>query len=88
MTYHSARFAAQRDTDITDWMFDRKVIPLSFAAAEGFSKEYYKMTDFIWPDAWKNLVSFSFIDTHMSLMVMRRMTFRNSVVPSQTSRLN
>ena len=88
MTHHFVRFAAKRDTEITDWMFDRKVVPLSFAVAEDFSKEYYAMTDFIWPDAWRNEVSFNSSDTYMSLMVMRRMIFRNAVVASQTSRLN
>ena len=69
-------------------MFDRKAVPLSFAVDLDFSKEYYAMTDFIWPNAWKSVVSFNFSDTHVSLMAMRRMIFRNAVVPSQTSRLN
>ena len=79
MTHHSARFAAKRDTKITDWMFDRKAVPLSLAAAEDFSKEYYAMTDFIWPSAWKNAVSFTSSDTYVSLMTMRRTIFRNAV---------
>ena len=88
MTHHFARFAAKRDTEITDWMFDRKVVPLSLAVDEEFSKEYYAMTDFIWPDAWKNEVSFSSSDTHMSLTAIRRRIFRNAAVTSQKSRLN
>ena len=76
------------DTEITGWMFNRKVVPLSFAAAGDFSKEYYEMTDFIWPNDWKNEVSFGSSDTHMSLTAIRRMTFRNAVVTSQKSRLN
>ena len=80
MTHHFVRFAAKRDTEITDWMFDRKVVPLSFAVAEDFSKEYYAMTDFIWPDAWRNEVGFNSPDIHLSLMVMRRTIFQNAVV--------
>ena len=79
MTHHSARFAAKRDTKITDWMFDRKAVPLSLAAAKDFSEEYYEMTDFIWPRAWNNEVSFSSSDTYVSLMTMRRMIFQNAV---------
>ena len=80
MTHHSVRFSAKRDTEITDWMFDRKAVPLSLAAAEEFSKEYYAMTDFIWPGAWRNEVGFNSPDIHLSLMVMRRTIFQNAVV--------
>ena len=88
MTHHPARFAAKRDTKITDWMFDRKAVPLSLAVDEEFCKEYYEMTDFIWPRAWNNEVSFSSSDTHMSLTAIRRRIFRNAAVTSQKSRLN
>ena len=88
MTHHFARFAAQTDTKITDWMFDRKAVPLSLALDGDFSKEYYAMTDFIWPRAWNNEVSFSSSDTHMSLTAIRRKIFRNAAVTSQKSRLN
>ena len=69
-------------------MFDRKAVPLSLAVDEEFSKEYYAMTDFICPDAWKTVVSFSSSDTHVSLITMRRTIFRNAVVPSQKSKLS
>ena len=82
MIYHSARFAARetRDIEVLEWMFDRKAVPLSLAMTEEFSEEYYAMTDFIWPDGWKNEVSFKSSDTHIPDAVHRAI-FRNAVSP-------
>ena len=43
---------------VIDWMLDRKSIPLSVAADEEFSKEYFEMTKFIWPVKWEKKVRF------------------------------
>ena len=67
-----------------EWMFDRKASPLSFAVAKEFSEEYYAMTDFIWPEAWKDEVSFHSSDKHISLMSCTEPSSRMLLLPNIT----
>lgn len=51
-----AKANVEDDSNMFFWMFDRNVVPRSFASDEKVWNEYNEITGLIWPEEWATKV--------------------------------